>query len=187
VDHLPVTDVMATAPVAVESNISLDAAARTMLEHMVHRVFVLEDGRLQGVLSTRDVMMATRDSRLRQPIADYMSSPVFTIGAYEPISAANELLGRARISGLVVTDLGMPIGIYTQREALGASSKPQSAAVESAMNAAIACTPPALPVFRAASQAVAMKVRRVVAVSDGELVGVMSGLDFVRAHTAARG
>ncbi|MBT8494077.1 MAG: CBS domain-containing protein, partial [Deltaproteobacteria bacterium] len=175
-------DVIVNEPISVAAELPLVDAAKLMVHYSIHRVFVTDREQLQGVLSTRDLMVAVRDSRLRRPISDFVTSPVFTVGAYEPLSAANDMLSRARISGLVVTDLGMPVGIYTQREALAALSQPDSAAVEGAMNAAIACTSPALPVFRAASQAVAMKVHRVIAIDSGELIGMMSGLDFARAY-----
>jgi len=156
-------------------------AAALMVEHRAHRIFAAEDGHPVGVLSIKDVMCAIRDKRLVQPIEQFMSSPVFSVRCSEPISLATERLGRARVSGLVVVEDDCPVGLFTEREALEARDEPRDLPVEQAMSAAMLALDVDTPLHRAAAQAAALDVRRVVAVKGTRMLGVLAGLDFVRA------
>ena len=71
---------------------------------------VVDDQRLVGVISTLDLTAAVRDAGLEAPIASRMSTPVLTIDAALPISAANELLDREHITAVVVLEHAWPIG-----------------------------------------------------------------------------
>lgn len=53
-----VADLMATRLIAVKPDDAITVAAQRMLEHHVHRVLVIEDGRLQGVLTSQDLTRA---------------------------------------------------------------------------------------------------------------------------------
>lgn len=178
----PVREMMTSAVVTVGPEDSVRAAARTMVDKHVHRVFIV-DAQQQplGVISTRDLMLSVRDSRMKEPIENFMSSPVFTIRAHEPVSEALQRLEKAHISGLVVLDEEWPVGVFTQRDALLFQHVPRSTPVEDVMNPAILFLPRECQMFRAAAQAVSLRARRVL-VSDGKkVVGIVTGLDFARA------
>jgi CBS domain-containing protein len=85
----------------------------------------------------------------------------------KPISLATERLEKAHVTGLAVVDDGWPVGVFTQREALDARDQPRDTRVED--------------VHRAAAQAEAMRVRRIIAVKGRRLEGILTGLDFARA------
>lgn len=176
-----VADAMTAEPITVTRDDSIAFAARCMVHGPYHRVFVTDGARLQGVLSTRDIMLALRERRVSAKVGDFLTSPVFTVGTDEPMSEGLSLLRRARVSGLVVTEGGWPVGIFTQMEALAAGTMPRSTPLERVMNPAVACVPASLSLFRAAEKATVMEVRRVVVVADGEIEGVVTGLDFARA------
>jgi len=166
---------------------AIAAACQRMLRRQVHRVFVIEgqdDNASRqcavGVLSTRDIMETVRDLRLATPIEAVMSRPVFTVAATDPVSLAAAKLDQARISGLVVVDEEWPIGLFTQKEALRVRDLPGDTAVEEVMNPAFVCMPPQTRVFRAAEQAAAMSVRRIIVSQQRDMAGIVSGLDFVR-------
>ena len=53
-----VADVMTTSPISVGVGTELRAAARTMRDERIHRLFVEDGSELVGVLSTRDLMRA---------------------------------------------------------------------------------------------------------------------------------
>jgi len=160
---------------------SLSEAARIMVEGRVHRVFVVDEGALTGVLSTRDLMLAIRDKRVNQPIAQWMSSPLFTVRCEEPLSLATERLGKARVSGLVVLEGDWPVGVFTESEALAARDAPRDLPIEECMSAAMLTLPVDTTLHRAAAQAAALGVRRVIAVQGRDIRGILSGLDFARA------
>lgn len=175
-----VAEVMSAEPVTVAPGDTIDKAADLMSEGRFHRIYVCEDGKPVGVLSTRDIMLAIRDKRLNKPISTFMSSPVFTVRASEPISLATERLEKARVSGLVVVDERWPVGVFTQSVALAARHLPRETPVEEAMSSAMLLLDPETPVFRAAGQAAVMEVRRVVAWDGKAVQGILTGLDFAR-------
>jgi len=177
---MPVTRRMSKELVTVTADTPVAEAARQMVEGRFHRVFVSDAGKLVGVLSTREVMLAIRDKRVRTPISSAMSSPVFTIRHDEPISLATERLGKARVSGLVVLEDEWPVGLFTQREALEARDEPRETPVEAVMSAAMLALDMGTPIFRAAEQASAVRVRRVIAVKGRRMEGILTGLDFAR-------
>jgi predicted transcriptional regulator len=156
-------------------------AAKHMVDGRLHRVYVEASRKLVGVLSTNDVMLAIRDKRVNKPISDWMSSPVFTVRAQEPVSLATERLEKARVQGLVVVDDGWPVGVFTQREALEARHRPRSTPLDEVMNPAMLSLEADTPLYRAAAQAEALRVRRVIVVSNHQIKGILTGVDFARA------
>lgn len=178
--HQAVSEIMTPDPQTVPQDEALGFAARLMVEHRVHRIFVLQDERLLGVVSTKDLMRAVANKRVNHPIAQYASSPVFTIRSHEPISMATERLERAKVSGLVVVDDRWPVGVFTQREALASKDFPRDTPTEAAMNPALLCLDHETRIFRAAEQALAMGARRVVAVEGSTVKGILTGLDFAK-------
>jgi predicted transcriptional regulator len=172
---------MTSKVVTVGSQEPVAVAAKKMVESRFHRIFVVDSGELVGVLSTKDVMLAIRDKRVNCPISQWMSSPVFTVRHNEPISLATERLAKARVTGLVVVDGDLPVGLFTNREALEARDEPRDLPVEEAMSAAMLALPVDTPLHRAAAQAAELNVRRIVAMSGGKMEGILSGIDFARA------
>ena len=156
-------------------------AASKMVRGPFHRVFVERDGRLVGVLSTKDVMLAIRDKRVTTPIARWIRSPVFSVRANEPISLATDRLERAHITGLIVVEDGWPVGLFTQREALEARDCPRDMRVEDAMSSAMLALDVDTPLYRAAAQAAELRVRRVIAVKQRSVEGILTGIDLARA------
>lgn len=176
-----VSEVMSTDVVTVGPDAPMQEAAAKMIESRIHRVIVMDDRDIVGVISPQDIVSAIAEKRLNVPLSDHMSTPVFTVRASEPLSTATDRLAKARISGLIVLDGDWPVGAFTQVEALRSKDDIRVTPVEEAMSSAILRLDHRLPMHRAAAQAVAMDARRVV-VSDGDkLVGILSGLDFARA------
>ncbi len=160
---------------------TVSAVGAVMLKHHIHRVFLVEDGHAVGVLSTRDVMRAIRLVRVGVPLSKFMSSPAFTVRAKEPISLAADRLPKAHVSGLVVVEDLWPVGVFTQEQALASRDLPTTTPVEEVMSPAILLLAVDTPLYRAAEQASAVDVRRVVVLQNGRLTGIVTGLDFVRA------
>jgi predicted transcriptional regulator len=78
----------------------------------------------------------------------------------------------------VVVDDDWPVGVFTQVEALECRDLARGTAVEEVMNPGMVCMPESTKIFRAAQQAIAMRVRRIIAVKKREMVGIIGGLDF---------
>lgn len=175
------SEIMEPKPLTVALDDSVERACDLMTKERVHRVFVVDGERLVGVLSTKDVMLAIADKRLSQPISDFMSAPVFTVEYDDPVALATERLEKARVSGLIVVENEWPIGLFTQEEALASRDAKRETPVEDVLTPAMLCLDVRTPLHRAAAQAAAMDVRRVIAVHERRVKGILSGLDFARA------
>lgn len=159
----------------------LSDAAKIMRAEFIHRLYVVSDGKLAGVLSTTDLMRAIEEKQVNHPVGDYMSAPVFTIRDEEPLGEALERLDRGHASGLVVVEDGWPVGIFSKTEALDARDLPRTMAVGDVMSPKVLVLPPTTTLHRAAAQASALGVRRVVIQDATEVKGILSGLDFAQA------
>jgi predicted transcriptional regulator len=174
-------EVMSREVVTVGPKDPISLASRRMLEGHIHRVYVMDQGKLIGVLTTRDLALAIRDKRVRQSIEEWMSTPVFTVRADEPVSVATERLVKAHVTGLVVLEDDWPIGLFTQREALRSMDHRRETHVDQVMSSAMLVLNQKTPLHRAAGQVAALHVRRVVAIDDHRRVsGILTGADFAR-------
>lgn len=176
-----VDEVMTRTVSTVASDASVREAATQMVERRYHRVYVVDGKRLVGVLSTKDVMLALSGEKVNRPIHELMTKPVFTVRAEEPIALATERLERAKVSGVVVVENNWPIGVFTQAESLSAAALPRDTAVEDVMSPAMLCMPVDTALHRAAAQAAATSVRRVIVTDKRDMVGILTGIDFARA------
>lgn len=175
-----VGDLMTPRLYSVSPEQTLIDAAREMVDRRIHRVFVLDGGKLVGVVSTKDLMRAVMDAKVATPISELMTVPVVTVEASSPLSEAVTTLSRARISGVAVIENGVPVGIFTQEEALAARDRPGTSSVDDSMSQAMLCLPISTPVFRAAGFTISTRARRVLAIDHHHLKGVLTGLDFAR-------
>ena len=169
--------------VTVEPNASVRDAARMLVEHGVHRVYVASHEHGYGVLSTRDVMRALVDSRVSARVSQLMTSPVQTLNASDPVDAAVDRLREAKVTGLVVVDAaGWPVGLFTQHEALESKGYFSADPVERVMSSRLITVRESVALHHAAAQAVATRARHVLILDDRhKLSGILSGLDFAQA------
>lgn len=164
------------------------SAAGVMLRKGVHRLFVVDDRqRPVGVVTTTDIMLAVRDFRLDAPIRLYASTPIFTATVTDSLRRVTQLLELADLSGVIIRDGVWPVGYFSREDALAAAHEPDDRAVEQVMSCHITCVPDTMPLYRVAAQAAALRVRRVLAMREGQIAGVVTGMDFARALAAARG
>lgn len=173
-------ELMTRSPHVVSQHDPLPTAAALMVRHHVHRVLVVERKRLVGVVSTLDLTRAVRDAGVAAPIATRMTSPVVTLDGALPISAADELLDRLRISAVVILEHDSPIGVFSQQDALACRHLPRDTAVGAVADPAMICLPTTTRLDRAAAHAAQHAIRRIIACEDRDAVGVLGGLDFAR-------
>ena len=179
-------DIMRTELVAVDEGDSIRAASEAMIRHHIHRVFVRREGRIVGVLSTRDVMKVILELRVAMPLSEVMTTPVTTVDRGDSIDEALAKLDGGNGRGLVVLDGRWPVGVFTHTEAIRARALPHDrrrASVEEIMSYEMLCLDVATPIYRVAGQAIAMQVRRILAVEKRDLRGIVSGYDLARIAT----
>ncbi len=176
----PVEEIMKSPAVEVAPSDPLRVAAKAMLKQHVHRVFVSEDGKPVGVVSTRDLMRAVREKRVKTPISEIASSSVVKVKADDPIALAVDRLDASNKSGLVVVEGDFPVGIFDQSCALDSRRLPPQTEVEQVMNVRILILPARIGLARAAEQALGMNVRRILIEDERGVTGIIGGLDFAR-------
>jgi CBS domain-containing protein len=173
-------DVMTPGPVTVAPSLSLRDAAQLMIRRGIHRVLVVEDVRLVGVLSTLDLAAAVHDARIESPLSTWMTSPVVTVDAKQPIAAADSLLDRLHVTAVVVVEDGWPIGMFGQGEALASRDLPRDTPIGTVLDSSMICMPESVRIYRAAAHASQLDVRRVIATRGSDIAGIVGGLDFAR-------
>ena len=176
----PVEEIMQSPAIQVAADDPLAAAAKAMLKHRVHRVFVTRPGQLEGVVSTRDLMRAVREKRIKTPISEIASGSVVKVKAEDPVALAVDRLDLSNKHGLVVVEGEFPVGIFDQACALESRRLPPQTAVEHAMNVRILILPAGMGMGRAAGQALEMNVRRILIEDSRGVTGIVGGLDFAR-------
>jgi CBS domain-containing protein len=175
-------DVMSLPVLTARGDDPLDAAARRLAAGRVHRLVVVDEGRIAGILSARDVLGELRRRKVTNPLRDIMRTPVEAIEMGAPIREAVARLASANVHGIVVVDGCAPVGVFTHAEALAARKLPpelREAPVEEAMSYETICLDVDTPIHRAAAYMVSMNVRRVLVVEHRRLAGIVSCLDLV--------
>jgi diguanylate cyclase (GGDEF)-like protein len=105
-------DIMTRDPLTIGPGESVEHAAALMNQHRIGGLPVVEDGRLVGIITSRDV----RCSHFNRLVADAMSKKVVVVSTDCSLWEAKELLGRHGIERLVVVRGGRPVGIVTKSQ-----------------------------------------------------------------------
>jgi len=176
----PVEEIMKSPALSASPDTHLSNAAKLMIQNHVHRIFVTSEGRPLGVVSTRDLMRAVREKRIKTPISEIASGSVVKVKADDPVALAVDRLDLSNKHGLVVVEGDFPVGVFDQSSALDSRRLPPQTAVEHAMNVRILILPSELALSRAAEQALSMNVRRILIENDRGVTGIVGGLDFAR-------
>jgi acetoin utilization protein AcuB len=125
--------IMSTSVVTVSMDDSLSTIKEIFDRHGFHHVLVVEEGRLVGIVSDRDLLKAlspnlgtasetTRDlASLNRRAHQIMSRELITLGREAGIHDAIETFNRNRISCIPIVDAGnRPVGIVSWRDILKA-------------------------------------------------------------------
>ena len=175
-----VRHLMTPEPIRVDADAPLDAVAKLMLGERIHRVFVDRDGAPVGVCSTRDIMRAVHDKRVTTPAIEIATTGVVRANVDDSLSLGISRLDVSNKHGLVVVDGDWPVGTFSQIDALEARARDPRTPLEDVMNLLVLALPPSIPLYRAAGQALALNVRRILLVDEMRIKGVVSTFDFAR-------
>jgi CBS domain-containing protein len=195
----------------VEPADSVYEAARQMSEYDVEHVVVVDpvSDRPVGVLSSLDVARVLAGEPTRIPrgayrVAQVMTRNVLTVSPDSPLRNVARLMTDHGISGVPVVDKGSVLGIVSEADIVAKergpalprkrlsrwfARKPAPVATErlEARTAGEAMTSPAITIesWRTTADAAALmldrRVHRLPVLKDGNLVGIVTGGDLVRA------
>ncbi len=125
-----VVDIMTPNPVTVTPNNAIATAIALMRAGGFRRLPVIENGRLVGIVTARDIRLASNapsavqehwyDNYFLQhiPVSACMTRNPITISPDSPIAEAARLMRDHKIGGLPVIEGGRLIGIITETDLL---------------------------------------------------------------------
>ncbi|QYC41325.1 Hypoxic response protein 1 [Nonomuraea coxensis DSM 45129] len=110
-----VADVMTRDPAAVEAERPVSEAAALMRENDAGAVIVNENGRIQGIVTDRDiaVRVVADDKGPETPVREACSSSVEAVGPDTEIDQAVQLMRTHAVRRLPVVEDGRAIGIVS--------------------------------------------------------------------------
>ena len=128
-----VADRMRTAVVLVRPSDSVQTALKLLGEQQIRHLPVVEDGKLVGIVTDRDIRLVfpsavTADNKAQDPfdalekvsVGQIMTKRVFTVTPETSIADAARLLLERRIGGLPVVQGDLLVGIITKTDILAA-------------------------------------------------------------------
>ncbi len=119
-------------PVTADPSTSIQAAWKIMQERRIHHLPVVEEGRLVGIVTDRDLrrVLPSPATSLeihelhylldKLTVSEVMTKDVITTTRFTPVTDAARTLLRNRIGALPVVQGGMLVGILTQTDVLEA-------------------------------------------------------------------
>jgi CBS domain-containing protein len=111
-----VQEVMTTDPVALDASETVGEAARRMKAEDIGDVIVVQDGRICGVVTDRDIVVRVlaegRDPNQTQ-LGDVCSREVATVSPDDDLTAAGDLMRDRAVRRVPVVENGKPVGIVS--------------------------------------------------------------------------
>jgi CBS domain-containing protein len=178
-----VVELMTSSVPVVRPDEPLSVCAARMLEHGIRRLYVTEDGPLEGVISTRELMRAVVRAEVATPIGE-LEGPSPTVAASDPLSLAVQQLAQSPEDFVVVTTEGAPSGIFSSIEARVSREVRPEEAVGLWMDTSVVTLPASTPVCHAATEALRSGRRYVIAHDGQQRCRVISGFSFARVAAA---
>lgn len=156
-----VQECMTTAVVKIRPTASVDRARRLLREHGIHRLPVVDAGRLAGIVTDRDLRDAmpsppdasgSSDSRADVILVrDVMTAPVVAIHPLAPVSVAAMIMESEGLGSLPVADEGELLGIITRSDVLHSAASRIGGPRRSVLPAGL-CLPPDGDIPRCSSE-----------------------------------
>ena len=102
----------------------LAAAASVMSQRRVGSVLVVDDGRLIGIFTERDIVRAVSQDvmAMHEPVSDWMTAEPLTVAPDTPVEVARELMLEHHFRHLPVTRGEELLGIISMRDLARASA-----------------------------------------------------------------
>jgi CBS domain-containing protein len=161
---------------------TLRLCARRMLERGLHRVYVVGDHELEGVVSTREMMTAVVRAEVETPLADLGIPPAATSSVSAPLSVTRIrfLADDARAPLVIQNPSGVPLGVFTHAELQACLEAEGGQRTGLFMDRRILTLPASASLERAAREALASGAHHVIAMDGPGVYHVLSGATFTR-------
>lgn len=110
-----VREVMSTEPIGLPGTSTVQEAARLMRDQDVGDVLVIDDDRLEGVVTDRDIVVRGLADGLdgTTPLAQVCTETVVTLGPETTLEDAAQTMREQSVRRLPVVDGTQPIGVVS--------------------------------------------------------------------------
>ena len=121
-----VKDVMKSPVLSVGPEMTLEEAYRLLLEKGIRHLPVVKDGKLLGIVTDRDIRLATSHLNPKGPcpgctqVGEVMTKEVVTAHPLDPVEEAARVMRHRKIGSLPVLEDGEIVGIVTGIDLLDA-------------------------------------------------------------------
>jgi CBS domain-containing protein len=179
--NLTVAECMQTAVPVASRTQSLSECARRMLDRGIHRVYVVTDRELEGVISTREMLRAVARAQTALPLGAMALDVAACIVATEPVSVASaRLVANSGRSLVVVNESvpGVPVGVFSRKELQASLEADASETTRLWMDDQVVVLPASMPAGVAAERALASGARYLIASEGAGSYRVISELAF---------
>ena len=122
-DIATVGDVMIKDVVTVEAGVSVQEAARKMVNNKIGSVIVVKDGVPVGIITKFDIVTrAVKKGDVAMPVEDIMSSPIITIDKDKDLVEAGETMNRMDVKRLLIMEGNRAAGIISMSDIIKKTS-----------------------------------------------------------------
>jgi CBS domain-containing protein len=173
-----VAECMQTAVAVAPLTQPLRECAQRMLDRELHRVYVLVDNQLAGVVSTRELMLAVARAEIETPIEQLAVGLAEAIDALVPLSVASARFSASPGEPLVVVAGDAPIGVFAQPELRASLEADPTQPTRPYVDDRVISLPAHLAAHLAARRAIAARARYIIATDASGSYRVLSGLSF---------
>ncbi len=120
-----VREVMHPDPITISPEVKLCEAYKMMQEKRIRHLPVMEKDKLVGIITDRDLRLATSKLTIHPfdaeaEVKNVMSRPVKTTNPEDPIEIATQFMRELKIGCLPVVEFGKLVGIITSADLLDA-------------------------------------------------------------------
>lgn len=107
--------------VTVEPSASLDLANELMLENGIRHLPVVNEGKILGIISERDLLLHLgKDWTRMMTVSDIMQEDLLTVHRNDDLGEVAYLLSSGKVGSAIVLDDDGLFGIFTTTDALNA-------------------------------------------------------------------
>jgi len=181
-------DLMTSPIESIDSDTSMEEAAKQMVEKQIHRMLVTEKGMPVGVISISNFVagIAAQEKAKRETVGDVMSDVFLVCRDETPVLSAARTMTQAGWRSVIVVDSkGRPLGVVTGGDLMRLAGRDvdESLNVRDVMNRNLVTTDINASLQQAADLMIQNHLHRVIVIDENDPesfpLGIISSFDIV--------
>jgi CBS domain-containing protein len=171
--------------ISICPTIQIKEAAQIMIKKK-GRLAVFECGKLVGIVTASDLIRSLPEAPETQlKVDDFMTKEIIEFDGRTSIARVAKAMGQRRVGSVIVTNKGLPTGIFTERDLLTtflAKDKTLDVPLSSVTSSSLITCSSGISVHEAAYVMTSNHIRRLPIKKDDALVGIITARDLVEAY-----